>query len=89
LEHIDWKYGQGWRGRTYIGSARGSSVIDAIGSIDAREKIDRLVVQERTKSDRLLICVYIQVEDIRQSYQDTEKNARWKIPSTVVDRGRN
>lgn len=50
---------------TYIG-ARGSSVIDyAIGNTEVRDKIDNLIVQERTKWDHLPICVYIQVEHLR------------------------
>lgn len=44
---------------TYI-RARGSSVSNyAIGNIEARKKIDRLVIAEKTESDYLPICIYI------------------------------
>lgn len=55
---------------TYIG-ARGSSIIDyAIGNTEARDKIGSLVIEERTESDHLPICVYIQAEDSRLSFTD-------------------
>lgn len=60
---------------TYI-RARGSSVINyAIGNIEARGKIDRLVVAERTESDYLPICIYIRTADLKRT-QDTEENIK-------------
>lgn len=44
---------------TYIG-ARGTSVIDyAITSTETRGKIDRMVIENKTESDHLPICIYL------------------------------
>lgn len=60
---------------TYIG-ARGNSVIDyVIGNVEARGKIDRLAVKERTESDHLPICIYIQTADLKGT-QDTEESTK-------------
>lgn len=65
IGYIKWKYSQRWRGElTYI-DARGSLVIDATKTIEARDKVDSLVVEERSEWHHLPICIYIQAEDLR------------------------
>lgn len=44
---------------TYI-SPKVSLVIDyVIGNMETRDKVDRLIIEERTESDHLPLCVYI------------------------------
>lgn len=50
-------------------------VIDyTIGNAEARDKVESLVVEERTELDHLPICVYIEAENLRQLLLKKEKD---------------
>lgn len=71
---MGWEYRKRWRER--INLYRCERLIDnyAIGNTKLRDKLDSLIIEERTESHNLPICVYIQVKNLRQYLFEKEEN---------------
>lgn len=56
---------------TYIG-AREKAIIDyTVTNTETRKKIDKLIVENKTESDYLPICVYLQLENEFKAAEDS------------------